>query len=69
MQEYVRGVKSSDSFAVDGLISGDEDSCLQAIVICNGEDRVVSTRHEEFDDEIHSDCLEGESIWFRSNGI
>ena len=67
--EYVHGLKSCNSFAVNDLIGGNEDSCLQAIVVCDGEYCVISAEHGKFDDKIHGNCLKGESIWFCSNGI
>ena len=46
-------------FGIDVLSARDKLRHFGAIMICNGEDGVVSLRYREFRDEVQRDGLEG----------
>ena len=61
MAEYVANEKPRHSLGADVLPAGDEERCLGAVVVGDGEDSVVVSGLWEFSDEVHRNYLKGES--------
>ena len=61
MAEHVADEKLRHPLGADVLPAGDEERCLGAVVVSDGEDGVVVSRLWEFSDEVHCNYLEGES--------
>ena len=57
-----------DVFSSHGLLSRDEDGHFSAIMVSDGEGRVVASREGEFDNEVHGYYLEWFHFWVCSDG-
>ena len=53
------------SWPIDFFSAGDEQRCLGAVVVGDGEYSVEAPRLRELDDEVKGDCFEGKGVlWF-----
>ena len=58
-------VELGHSWSVDFFPTRDEQCCLRAVMVGNGEYGVKAPRLREFGDEIEGDCFKGKGVlWF-----
>src|ERR1700677_1700229 len=67
--EHVFDVKCGHSFCVDLFLAWDEQGCFGAIVVGDGEYRVISLRHWQLNDEVQCDGFKGECFWSGVDGL
>jgi hypothetical protein len=59
MWEDMLGVAAGYPLAIDGFVTGYEDSCFAAIVVGDGQDRVISFRYGQVRDKVQCNGTEG----------
>jgi hypothetical protein len=55
-------VELSNSFRVNGFITGDKDGCFAAVCVSDHQDCVIASRRQEFHDEIYGDSFKWSGI-------
>ena len=61
--------KSRHFFCCHTFLAQDEYGCFGAVVIGNGEYRVISLQDWQFSNEIEGDCFEGHSLAYGEYGL
>jgi hypothetical protein len=67
MWKDMLGIAASYPLAIDGLVTRYEDGRLAAIVVCDGQDGVISFRYGEVSDEVQCDGTKGYVCLLRGN--
>ena len=69
MAKHVADEKSCHPLGVDVFPTGDEERCLGAVVVSDGENGVVVSGLRELGNKIHCNYFEGEGPCLREDGV